>query len=121
MGNVTADSPSDPVFEDTNGVFVSPTSLYIYKAESAFSWDLWIKQHKCTIILQRVVGAVTTDICTIKCPDPSVTGIVPIAFDFVDVHGEDSGTNITYQLSLTLNVAGTRTVSETSQMFVTEI
>ena len=67
------------------------------------------------------MGATTTDICTVKCPDPSASGIIPIAFDFIDLHGLSTGDNVTYQLALTLNVSGTRTVAETSQLFVTEI
>ena len=124
VGNVTADSPSDPVFEDTNGVFnvTLQVSTFTRNRISVLLGSVTGSNNtNGTIILQRVVGAVTTDICTIKCPDPSITGIVPIAFDFLDVHGQDTGTNITYQLSLVLNVSGTRTVSETSQLFVTEI
>ena len=124
VGNLSADSPSDPVFEDTNGVFNATVQVSTFtrnKISVLLGSVTGSNNTNGTIILQRVVGATTTDICTVKCPDPSITGIVPIAFDFLDVHGQDTGTNITYQLSLVLNVSGTRTVSETSQLFVTEI
>lgn len=124
VGNLSADSPSDPVFEDTNGVFnvtVQVSTFTRNKISVLLGSVTGSNNTNGTVVLQRVVGATTTDICTVKCPDPSITGIVPIAFDFLDVHGQATGTNVTYQLSLVLNVAGTRTVSETSQLFVTEI
>lgn len=124
VGNLSADSPSDPVFEDTNGVFnvtVQVSTFTRNKISVLLGSVTGSNNTNGTVVLQRVVGATTTDICTVRCPDPSITGIVPIAFDFLDVHGQATGTNVTYQLSLVLNVAGTRTVSETSQLFVTEI
>jgi hypothetical protein len=123
-GNLSADSPSDPIFEDTNGIFNATIQVSTFtktRISVLLGSVTGSNNTNGTIILQRVVGATTTDICTVKCPDPSVTGIIPIAFDFIDLHGLDTGDNVTYQLSLTLNVSGTRTVAETSQLFVTEI
>ena len=65
VGNLSADSPSDPVFEDTNGVFNATLQVSTFarnKISVLLGSVTGSNNTNGTIILQRVVGATTTDI-----------------------------------------------------------
>ncbi len=74
------------------------------------------------INLQRIVGATTTTIFTVHCPQPSVNN-GPMHIEFVDQHGQSGQTVVSYQISLDLGGAGNRSTGTTygSQINIHEI
>ena len=74
------------------------------------------------IKLQRIVGATTTTIFTVHCPQPSVNN-GPMHVEFVDQHGQSGQTVIAYQIALDLGGAGNRSTGTTygSQINIHEI
>ena len=74
------------------------------------------------IAIERSDGSSLTEICTIATTDPNVTGVTPLYFEFIDNHGGTAGDIMTYQIRLkSLTASGSRTGTETCQLYVQEI
>jgi hypothetical protein len=109
-------------FADTNGTFsasLDVTSLTKIKINIVLGHLTGTAVAEGYVILERDVSGTATQLCKVWT-DGSPNS--PMAFNFVDAHGQSTGVTVTYKLKLELDIAGSRTTGTvaTSQLSIEE-
>jgi hypothetical protein len=111
------------VFADTSGDFTAAVlvssfekirvRLLFGRLSGTAGVDGWL-------VLERNVGGTPTEIARVY-NDADLDQ--PVYFEFIDTHGQTSGTSVTYQVRLELTVAGNRSTggTATSQISIEEV
>ena len=116
---------SGTLFTDDNGTFnagITVSNFTRVRISILFGKLNGTNNTSGLISLERNDGSTLTEICTIATTDPNITGVTPLYFEFVDEHGGTTGDIMTYQIRLkSLTASGSRTGTETCQLYVQEI
>ena len=124
VGAVTGSwNTTGTLFADTNGPFnvsLTTTSFDKIRVRLLFGRLSGSPNTQGHVILERNVGGSVTQIAKVWT-GPSQD--LPLYFEYIDTHGQTTGTNIVYQINLELDVAGNRTTGAdaTSQLSIEEI
>ena len=116
---------SGTLFTDDNGTFnagITVSNFTRVRISILFGKLNGTNNTSGLISVERSDGSTLTEICTIATTDPNITGVTPLYFEFVDEHGGTTGDIMTYQIRLkSLTASGSRTGTETCQLYVQEI